>query len=464
MGTKFEKGKWYRNSEWRDNAYCKADGSNVHDKIYFTEYIDNDNHAYKLDWWQNREGIMREVPVSEIQQYLPLNHPDKQPIEKWSVGSYVVIVEKQHGVLLPQGTIRKIEEYSDNVICVLGGALGTCREEKGAIKWFATKEEAEEFAKSLVEIKESKPKQLTVDDLVEGEIYVERYSLWDYEYILKYGMRKAILVADNQNHRFRNQRVCDIGNSESVIRPATPQEKKHLNVCIQQDKFINQEDLDLYDDVTFELKTVMKDEPKYDYEVVHCTTQEEVNFAISKCKSKTSLLYSKGLNLESELKKYPEGICINPKKNAYSGLDWYKNQNAKIYSFQEWCKKFNHKPNFMTKQEPERKEPSMEELLEEAEKRYPSGTIFKTLTKGNTYVSTGIIREDTLTLRKISMYVEDNDFDMSSGTIYLDGEWAKIVSLPEKIEEDWIPRKQVCLSNFNEETKIKINFKQTIKI
>lgn len=79
------------------------------------------------------------------------------------------------------------------------------------------------------------------------------------------------------------------------------------------------------------------------YEVVHCTTQEELDFAISKCKSKSSYLFLNGLNLKKALRNYPEGICINTEENYYGGLNWYKERNSKIYSFQEWCKKFKYK-------------------------------------------------------------------------------------------------------------------------
>lgn len=407
----FIKGKWYRNSEWRDNAYCKADGSRVHGKIYFTECIDNDEHTYKLDWWQNREGTIREVALEEIQQWLPYNHPDKiKPIEKWSVGSYVVFLKNfgrsNKGDI---DLITKDVNHGNVVICEK--EIATTKDEQ-YVKWFATKSEAEEFAKSLVEIKESKPKQLTVDDLVEGEIYTDGDAIFIAPNKNNTGLRITTQSFVNRNSKF---------DLEDCLRPATPQEKKHLNVCIQQDKFINQEDLDLYDDVTFELKTLMKEEPKYSYEVVHCTTQEEWDFVAKVLGRTTSVSFNYF------------GDCIrlnNPE--CSEKLTYCKNDNnCKIYSFQEWCNKFNHKPDFMNKQEPERKQPSMEELLEEARRRFPIGSTFKLIP---------IYPGDGLKTCKVSNYAWlEGDIDSNGNYLYYKGKWAEIISLPEKIEEEWKP-------------------------
>jgi len=689
----FIKGKWYRNSEWRDNAYCKADGSNVHDKIYFTECIDDDNHTYKLDWWQNREGIMREVPLSEIQQYLPEGHPDKQctsligryvkwlndasydcfhakgsynkiikvyetnvyldsnpefsfnsieentgilwelmpegfnpTIEKWSVGSYVVFLEdKVGGNKYNRGEYQEIVDidysrFTKGAISYKEGAENDLKwEEAGKIRWFATKSEAEEFAKSLVEVKETKPKQLTIDDLVEGEIYkvttgkfniIHKFS--KYNSSNNYATFKCFLRIEDKYYLSQASVLTNYPNY--VWNNTTPQEKKHLNVCIQQDKFIPQDQLDLYDDVTFELKTfelktVMKDkfykgdyiviisgraglreikdnfcykqlhnkeyliaelnnlgfrdsaascvsfdntndkwryatpeeiaeydrlgepfdvrallakqpvketlyetivlnsaeellacekyfnnlgyrassghnsysfkhkyliiyhslkeyqnlsndcgnprvtlekygitvnsekqEPKYSYEVVHCVTQEEWDFIISQCQKGSQITKQSHL-FNDYSKENPEGIAVCIKDASWCNLGFWIEQKAKIYSFQEFCNKFNHKPDFMSKKEPERKEPSMEELLEEARVKYPVGCTVMLL-KGHD----GATKEYTInynTFNGCKEYTHPKQvisFSGCAGYFYYEGKWAEIISLPDKIEEDWIPK------------------------
>jgi hypothetical protein len=84
-------------------------------------------------------------------------------------------------------------------------------------------------------------------------------------------------------------------------------------------------------------------ETKYDYEVVRCTTQEEWDFVID--------------NTKSTLKK--EWFIVERNQDGSNDIEYKKHyrlnnkhlfmQNAKIYSFQEWCDKFGHKPDFKPK-------------------------------------------------------------------------------------------------------------------
>jgi hypothetical protein len=82
-------------------------------------------------------------------------------------------------------------------------------------------------------------------------------------------------------------------------------------------------------------------EKKYDHEVVHCTTQEEWDFVYKAIKSTQNNWF--------EDKNYgnSKSFCINIKIPNYSqSLEFYQKLNSKIYSFQEWCDKFGHKPDF----------------------------------------------------------------------------------------------------------------------
>ena len=81
---------------------------------------------------------------------------------------------------------------------------------------------------------------------------------------------------------------------------------------------------------------VSKPEEKYEHEVVHCETQEQWDFVIDKI-SPTAL--SKSLFKELSQK---ESIGIEFNEKTYCSLDWFKSNYSKIYSFQEWCTKFNH--------------------------------------------------------------------------------------------------------------------------
>lgn len=73
----------------------------------------------------------------------------------------------------------------------------------------------------------------------------------------------------------------------------------------------------------------------YDYEVVHCTTQEQWDFVCSKIKPWVNLradFLSKGFNT---MRLDGEGWLTK---------EWFENKKpyVKIYTFQEWCEKFGH--------------------------------------------------------------------------------------------------------------------------
>ena len=78
-----------------------------------------------------------------------------KPIEKWSVGSYVVFLRKISN--LNVGDIDRIYKESDGQCVILDkfSALNhKARERDGDVKWFATLQEAEEFSKTLLKSKE----------------------------------------------------------------------------------------------------------------------------------------------------------------------------------------------------------------------------------------------------------------------------------------------------------------------
>lgn len=275
---------------------------------------------------------------------LPENHPDKiTPKEesKSLVGRYVKAL-KDNGAGLKEGTLGIVKSESCNSLITEFEGNGTWTINIG----FFFELIPEGFNPDSIAPKVVS-KELTIDDLVEGEIYSfnKDNNSWIVAYKGRRGEKYLLVngcISSSSYYRDENW-----GSANNVIfRLPTPQEKKHLNVCIKQDKFIPQDQLDLYDDVTFELKTVMKEEPKYDYEVVHCTTQEEYNEVRNNYYG-----FSK-----SSIDKY----CYFRIKEKGQYLECYTEEglkdfgsNIKIYSFQEWCTKFNHNPEFMNKKEEE---------------------------------------------------------------------------------------------------------------
>lgn len=74
----FKVGKWYKVDWWNEGACCKF-SSRKDLGIFFTERIIGGNHSKEESSWSynDREDTVKEVPLSEIQQYLPEGHEDK---------------------------------------------------------------------------------------------------------------------------------------------------------------------------------------------------------------------------------------------------------------------------------------------------------------------------------------------------------------------------------------------------
>lgn len=86
-------------------------------------------------------------------------------------------------------------------------------------------------------------------------------------------------------------------------------------------------------------KFFTKDEVKQPLkQAVHCTTQEEWDFVLSKL-PKSSFLskQSDKFTKYNDQCRYEGGIAVNINGCAYSDIEWYKNEGYQILSFQEWC-------------------------------------------------------------------------------------------------------------------------------
>lgn len=83
----------------------------------------------------------------------------------------------------------------------------------------------------------------------------------------------------------------------------------------------------------------VQEKKSYKYEVVHCTTQEEWYFVCDK------------LNRSFAKRDFPNFDTMNLTLNGWKERKYYETQykDCKIYSFQEWCDKFQYKPEFMKK-------------------------------------------------------------------------------------------------------------------
>ena len=110
----------------------------------FTYIVGDDNEEWACDFSQFKPSTKEAFDAQ--------NQP--KSIEKWSVGSYVVFLNSEiQSNGFNKGDIQQIREYNSSSI-IYYSVVGNTVSDKGIseqIKWFATKSEAEKFAKILVE-------------------------------------------------------------------------------------------------------------------------------------------------------------------------------------------------------------------------------------------------------------------------------------------------------------------------
>ena len=168
----------------------------------------------------------------------------------WKIGDYVVFVEDWSRS--KKGNIDKIEKLGDGVIALYlekEGLAGSPLHNDCKLKVFPTLQEAQKFSDELL----GKSKTgLRVEDLVEGEIYVngpDNGTMWCY--IIKYSKNSSKKAVGLYKTGVYSAEYCNYMGDYTegwLLRLATPDEKKWLNTCIRQDKFIEQSELNKYDD------------------------------------------------------------------------------------------------------------------------------------------------------------------------------------------------------------------------
>lgn len=241
-----------------------------------------------------------------------------KPIEKWSVGSYVVFLKDNlQNNSRKIGDISKIKNVRTNAIDFednMGNNIDGDFSVVTNLKWFATKFEAEEFAKTLVEpVKHGNGILDTVEQLQEltafpsiGFCKTDRISLRIYlknkfpNCTVKQWYSKYSIVAWNESSYW----WCESKSN----RPEYTFE--------QLEKFLD----------VLEAKQPLK-------QAVHCTTQEEWDFVQSKFNENG--LYA------SQWNTYKEESCISlfkdDSRGGYTSRNHFKIDRIDIVSFQEWC-------------------------------------------------------------------------------------------------------------------------------
>lgn len=164
--SQFEVGKWYiinsDNSRFINVVKIKKVFSNTKieaENGYYNIKSDNGGNGWNASTnkhvWKDINKVTP-LTLEDVQQYLPGTHPDiidkplPKTIEKWSKGTYVVYLQNFSN-LVSKNQIdeitRELKPGDDCTYTKSYGSLTLAREQDDQIKWFATKQEAEEFVK-----------------------------------------------------------------------------------------------------------------------------------------------------------------------------------------------------------------------------------------------------------------------------------------------------------------------------
>lgn len=322
----FEVGKWYKSNIGSMNGkffyYLKVINiiSNCHLE---GERIKSSGDYEKDSYWDHKHTLKQALELgpltdlSEIQQYLPDGHPDKIS----TIPKYVELLNTGCAI-------------DDNIY-------------KGNI-YKLTKDSRGHY-----------PLEYLLDDKYKIGMYEDQYSKY-----LKLSTKEAY---DNQNNKNMFKKddyivvLRDQSKDSSYIKfnYCFKQGKDSKGFFVEKDleggitncglnitfnkkdtwRYATKEEIAEYDRLGKPFDVTTLNTKKYDYEVVHCTTQKEWDFV------------QKKLGYDYEGLKYSKNTeCINLNSKYYlQTLEYFqnfKNNEVKIYSFQEWCDKFNHKPDF----------------------------------------------------------------------------------------------------------------------
>jgi hypothetical protein len=376
----FIKGKWYKDTKHHEVRYCKFDYLKD-GYVYFTDFIYPNGKRYEKynGNWGFRNNFI-EVDVLKIQQWLPDNHVDKisEPV------TGVIELTKEESIV----AVKYLEglgfSYSAEQLWRSGHRF---------LHVYYTPKKQFQF---LTIKANSSYKDLTKEEVGLEQVpeYVECISLpsgWG-----TYTKVGTIYKTDSYPN----------GGYKILFEDGGAQ------TCVGKEKYFKPSTKEAFDN---------QFKPKYEYEVVHCKTQEEWDF-VTKTLGYVWVGGSWSVNKENS--------CINIKEKAHASKEGtvYGNGQAKILSFEEWCNKEGITMNVQT---------NKEWLLEEARKRYPIGTKFKCIPGvNNDHIMVSEVEPYFYSLYEDSIAVKSNQ-----GVVYKYGVWAEIINESS--------RNSICFGNMN---------------
>ena len=255
-----------------------------------TYIVGDDNEEWACDFSQFKPSTKEAFDLQNKPKF----------IEKWSPETYVVCI-KEYSIHFKVGDVAQIQDgaYKINEDCVdiSKSVKNPCMPFKDCCKWFATKFEAEEFAKTLVEAVKETP--ILIEFPKEG--YCEKNSD-----ILKY-LSKTRTIYNSCKDKEKDDRLKYVCWNET-------------NYWLVYDKSSKQ-----YYSFTKILGLIQMKKQQLK-QAVHCKTQEEWDFVTDKFGYKFITNFKLGYN---------DTININSK--TCECKRFYDNSNYALLSFQEWC-------------------------------------------------------------------------------------------------------------------------------
>jgi len=288
---KFEVGKWYKfNYDYckkNHTIYGKCKGSKG-DEFYCIDdwYINSDkgisNDCHHIVLTHDNIKITLLTDLSEIQQYLPDEHLNK--IINKMTNEFLLEYANTHFVLGTKfishisdvGNERECSYYDNRnepfnwqiviregikTVYCHGGMYRKSIDNKYICSNPTIYTEKDGWCKITHDASIKTSSELTLNNLVAGEIYYLEYTCCNSNYILKStGGNKSDYNIRIHDQKYDYYKDNSYNNDNSKVRIATQQEKDWLEACIKDDKFIPRENFKS-DEFVLPEKWYVKEDP-----------------------------------------------------------------------------------------------------------------------------------------------------------------------------------------------------------
>ena len=456
--TKFVVGKWYKWFQKDHGRTQKGKCATLYDSHFeMKPWICNSSEYVESGMFNLRDAESIEIieDLSEIQDLLPEGHPDKWVKTEPNSERYLATMKFFEQLREPERSeaiANYDEEYSIYIPKSLESALssGFC--------WDNTEQESdywEHIHGMLLDNTYFQEELLVFGKYKVGVIVVSLKCVGKHR---KIGEMFAVLSDSSKNRLYFEPMTCS--TEPESWRLATPEEVEAYNQGI---------------------RNVADIKPKDYKEAVHCTTQEEWDFVLSKilsvCTTSSQFGENNCINIKDTVNPTNEGWCCTE--------NYYKRNNYTILTFKQWCEKYGHsyevipeyvecvgstshhykegkiytwpktiteegkpnkpgilngcvwefKPSTKEAYDKQQEKLKMEELLNEAKRRYPTGTKVRAVLDGPELTTEIFTLTDSHYWASGSKVPACYTEEGHPVCLHLSGKWAEIVKEEPKPTE-----------------------------